>query len=102
MQLLPRPTDRSAEGMLERYGFHAHHRDLQPTFPEASPHISHWGSGERGSRLGSVVSMTRVQECHEAVKFRERGRRPSRSDVSGSVDCAVSGACQAAAFRNRA
>jgi hypothetical protein len=68
----------------------------------ASPHISHWGSGERGSRLGSVVSMTRVQECHEAVSLGERGRRPSRSDVSGSVDCAVSGACQAAAFRNRA
>jgi hypothetical protein len=67
-----------------------------------SPHISHWGSGERGSRLGSVVSMTRVQECHEAVSLGERGRRPSRSDVSGSVDCAVSGACQAAAFRNRA
>ena len=35
----------------------------------ASPHISHWGSGERGSRLGSVVSMTRVQECHEAVSL---------------------------------
>jgi len=34
-----------------------------------SPHISHWGSGERGSRLGSVVSMTRVQECHEAVSL---------------------------------